>query len=73
MTPSLTEELVLAAKLKAHGISTTAFDGLTTPEQRKEAFRVAIRELGATYPFGTWNGMHRTYGMVFQQIYRETL
>lgn len=73
MIPNVTAEMTLAAKLKAHGKSTNAFDGLTTHEQRKEAFRTAIRDLGPTYPFGQWNGMQRTYGMVFQQIYGEPL
>jgi hypothetical protein len=73
MIPKLAEEMVLHAKLKGQGKATGAFDGLTTPEQRKEAFRHAIRELGPAHPFGNWNGMQRTYGMVFQQIYVEPL
>lgn len=70
---SLTDEMALAAVLKARGHSTNAFDGLTTTERRKEVFRQAIRELGPTLPAGQWKGMERTLGMVFQLVYGESL
>jgi hypothetical protein len=51
MIPKLTDELMLATTLKAKGIRSDAFDGLTTVEQRKAAFRHAIVQEGAEDAF----------------------
>lgn len=51
MIPKLTDELMLATALKAKGIKTNAFDGLTTIDQRKAAFRRAIAQEGAEHVF----------------------
>jgi len=72
MSVSLTDEMALAALLKARSVEIDAFDGLTTTEQRREAFRKAIAAAGAALPAGKWKGMERTLGMVFQIIYGET-
>lgn len=73
MNISLTDEMALAAVLKARGHAVDAFRGLTTTEQRKESFRRAICEAGPSLPAGQWRGMDRTLGMVFQMVYGEAL
>jgi hypothetical protein len=60
MIPKLTDELMLATMLKAKGIKTSAFDGLTTTEQRKAAFRRAIVQEGAEDAFRA--EFEQTYG-----------
>lgn len=70
---SMADEMAFNAVLRARGMKSSVFDGLTTSEQRKEAFRKAIQELGPCAPAGKWDGMERTAAMVFQLLYREPL
>ena len=73
MIPKLTDELMLDSSLRARGVFAHAFNGLTTPDQRKQRFRDAIQCAGAGLLIGNWNGMERTLGMAFQFVYGETL
>lgn len=63
MIPKLSDELSLATLLKSKGVQTAAFDGLTTPDQRKMHFRAAI----------TLHWLEETFGKRFEETYREAL
>lgn len=43
MIPKLADELALITRMRVQKIDCRAFDGLTTPEQRREIVRDAIR------------------------------
>lgn len=68
MIPKLSDEIAFAARLKAEGITTAAFDGLTTVDQRRECFREAIWPIeGMEYT--RINGRPITVAMEFARIY----
>lgn len=57
----LSRELSLQSRVHQCGIKHTAFDGLTTTEQRKESFRKVIVD----------NQLHEKLGAEFEAIYGE--
>ena len=57
----LSRELSLQSRVHQCGIKHTAFNGLTTTEQRKESFRAVIRE----------HNLQEQLGAEFQAIYGE--
>jgi hypothetical protein len=63
MIPRLSDELALASLLKSRGVQTAAFDGLTTPDQRKMHFRAAI----------ALNGLEEAFRERFREAYGESL
>jgi hypothetical protein len=66
-------EIALAKRLRIHGVKVD--DGLTTLEQRREAFRDAItaRGIELVIAWKTKNGKPMTYGQAFQRIYGRPL
>jgi hypothetical protein len=51
--PKLTDEMALITRIRARQIECSAFDGLTTPEQRREIVRKSILASGETERFGS--------------------
>jgi hypothetical protein len=47
LIPKLTDELSLITSIRARQIECRAFDGLTTPEQRREIVRKSILASGS--------------------------
>lgn len=68
MQPSLADEMAFAVKLKALGIDTDAFTGLTTVEQRRDTFRAALMPVDDV-TFRLQNGRRITMAMEFARIY----
>lgn len=70
MTPKLTEELILVSKLRSLQIDCAAFDGLTTPEQRRDRVRAAMQPvLDVTYTVK--DGKRVTISEQFERVYGE--
>lgn len=57
----LSQELAFQSRIHQCGIRHSAFQGLTTPEQRKESFRKVIRE----------HQLEEKLGVEFQKLYGE--
>lgn len=70
MIPKLTDEITLISKVRSLGIQCNAFDGLTTPEQRRAAVRVAIDPV-LEVTFSVLNGKRITLAMQFASVYGE--
>jgi hypothetical protein len=70
----LSDEIWLAAKIKAAGVKWGAFEGVTTIEQRKERVREAIIRNGlAGGQCGKKDGQPQSFGTVFAWVYGEAL
>lgn len=70
MIPKLTDEMCLVVKLKSLGIVCSAFDGLTTHDQRREFIREALMPVDDV-TFAVRNGKRITMGVEFARIYGE--
>lgn len=70
MIPKLAEEISLAVKLKSLGVQCDAFDGLTSPDQRREFFRAALEPVDDV-TFAIRNGKRVTMAMEWARIYGE--
>lgn len=60
MIPKLTDEMSLITNIRSCGIECRAFDGLTTPDQRREIVRKALLANSAQERFG--GDFARVYG-----------
>jgi hypothetical protein len=70
----LSDEIWLAAKIKAAGVKWGAFEGVTTTEQRKERVREAILQNGlAGKQCGKKDGQPQSFAAVFAWVYAEAL
>lgn len=68
MTPNYTDELALITKLRSLGVMLNAFDGLNTPDQRREIVRAALMPVDdVTYAIR--NGKRITIAMRFAEVY----
>lgn len=70
MIPKLADEMAFAVKLKALGIETDAFDGLTTVDQRRDRFRAVLQSVDDV-TFAILNGKRISMAMEFARIYGE--
>lgn len=70
MIPKLTDEITLVSKVRSLGIECSAFDGLTTPEQRRAAVRIAIDPV-LEVTFAVRNGKRISMAMQFASVYGE--
>lgn len=68
--PTVTEEAWLAKKL---GLRHRLFEGVTTPEIRRERVRAAIVEIGGEVRAGSRNGVPETWARLFERLYGVAL
>lgn len=69
---SLTDEMMLNAKLKSLGVVCSAFDGLTTYDQRRESFRGAVSQVPEV-TYTVKGGKRITMQQQFDEIYGTTV
>jgi len=70
VTPKFTDEMALVSKIRSLGIECAAFDGLTTPDQRRQCIRAAIDPV-LDVTFTILNGRRLTMAMKYADTYGE--